>query len=297
MIEVHHRRKGSMTNLQSNDRAILDEIRALAGGLSDKRVKVIVHNVVDAVALNPQPLPPDKPRSIQEIAMDDQISRYPTEPIPPPPDLPDLYEFPAIIEPALKELPTLAPPPVEPAEPVPSERIAITSSVELTRRVVPVAIADERVSRVLNGKRYAMLGASRRVDDKERLPAHTLLAIYNYTDDKAYEVWLGGRGVDLHVLEVFATGEQPSLSDEEIERAVRLARSDQRVAASLPEEFKAMALLTSAVDPGDKHYGRRRAYVGFGPPDERMPRIRAIVDLSTEEVVAVEGTVAEREYS
>jgi hypothetical protein len=130
---------------------------------------------------------------------------------------------------------------------VPSGRIAVTSSVELTRRVLPVAIADERLSRVLNGKRYAVLGASRRVDDKERLPARTLLAIYNYTDHKAYEVWRGGRGVDLHAFEVFATGEQPSLSDEEIERAVSLARSDQRIAASLAEEFKPMALLTSAV--------------------------------------------------
>jgi hypothetical protein len=46
---------------QSDDRAILDEIRALAGRLGDDRAKVIIQNVVDAVALNPQPLPPEPP--------------------------------------------------------------------------------------------------------------------------------------------------------------------------------------------------------------------------------------------
>jgi hypothetical protein len=33
----------------------------LAGRLGDDRVKAIVQNVIDAVGLNPQPLPPDPP--------------------------------------------------------------------------------------------------------------------------------------------------------------------------------------------------------------------------------------------
>ena len=44
--------------IKSDDRAILDEIRMLAGRLGDDRVKAIIQNVIDAVGLNPQPLPP-----------------------------------------------------------------------------------------------------------------------------------------------------------------------------------------------------------------------------------------------
>jgi hypothetical protein len=54
-------RSRSMSGPYQSDRAILDEIRALAGGLRDDRAKVIIQNVVDAVALNPQPLPPEPP--------------------------------------------------------------------------------------------------------------------------------------------------------------------------------------------------------------------------------------------
>jgi hypothetical protein len=50
-----------MAGPYQSDRAILDEIRALAGRLRDDRAKVIIQNVVDAVALNPQPLPPEPP--------------------------------------------------------------------------------------------------------------------------------------------------------------------------------------------------------------------------------------------
>jgi hypothetical protein len=44
--------------IKSDDRAILDQIRMLAGRLGDDRVKAIIQNVIDAVGLNPQPLPP-----------------------------------------------------------------------------------------------------------------------------------------------------------------------------------------------------------------------------------------------
>ncbi|MDX6692357.1 MAG: hypothetical protein QOG15_3814 [Solirubrobacteraceae bacterium] len=43
------------------DAAVLSEIRALAANISDQRAKSIVHSVLDAVALNPQPLPPEPP--------------------------------------------------------------------------------------------------------------------------------------------------------------------------------------------------------------------------------------------
>ena len=43
------------------DAPILDEISDLVGSISDARTKTILKSVIDAVALNPQPLPPDPP--------------------------------------------------------------------------------------------------------------------------------------------------------------------------------------------------------------------------------------------
>ena len=43
------------------DPAILDEIRQLTTELSDARARSILQSVIDAVALNPQPLPPEPP--------------------------------------------------------------------------------------------------------------------------------------------------------------------------------------------------------------------------------------------
>ncbi len=43
------------------DAEILAEIGRLAARLSDERAKSIVSSTIDAVALNPQPLPPDPP--------------------------------------------------------------------------------------------------------------------------------------------------------------------------------------------------------------------------------------------
>jgi hypothetical protein len=43
---------------RSSDAAVLREIRELTGTISNKRTKVILQSMVDAVALNPQPLPP-----------------------------------------------------------------------------------------------------------------------------------------------------------------------------------------------------------------------------------------------
>ena len=40
------------------DAAVLKEIRELTGSISDKRTQAILSSVLDAVALNPQPLPP-----------------------------------------------------------------------------------------------------------------------------------------------------------------------------------------------------------------------------------------------
>jgi hypothetical protein len=50
-----------MTDYPHPDSDTLAEIRSLAANLSDARAKSVVTSVIDAVALNPQPLPPEPP--------------------------------------------------------------------------------------------------------------------------------------------------------------------------------------------------------------------------------------------
>lgn len=40
------------------DAAVLNQIRELTGAIRDERTRKILRSVIDAVALNPQPLPP-----------------------------------------------------------------------------------------------------------------------------------------------------------------------------------------------------------------------------------------------
>lgn len=66
------------------DAAILKEIRELAGGISDERTEAILKSVIDAVALNPQPLPPrtrDLLRSVIDAVL---LNPQPLPPDPPP---------------------------------------------------------------------------------------------------------------------------------------------------------------------------------------------------------------------
>ncbi len=74
MTQPHHRHP---------DAAILDEISELAGGISDERTQAILKSVIEAVALNPQPLPPRTHELLQSI-----IDAMALNPQPPPPEPP-----------------------------------------------------------------------------------------------------------------------------------------------------------------------------------------------------------------
>jgi hypothetical protein len=197
-------------------------------------------------------------------------------------------EFAAVIEPALRDIPEFPGPDVESdAEPVEVERDF--QQEELAQLVRKAALADERVRQLLDEGRHSVIGVSMRVDDKERRePPRAVLVVYRYDDDRAVEVWLDvGERADVTVAEIVEVDYQPPPSDEEIERAIEVARGGRGVAERLEDDFEATAVLTSDVELGDLHHGRRRFAVGFGPPDERMPRIRVLVDLGAEAVLAV----------
>ena len=68
---------------QSNaDAAILNEIRELTRGIRDERTQVILRSVIDAVALNPQPLPPRVHEILQAFV--NALNPQPLPPGPPP---------------------------------------------------------------------------------------------------------------------------------------------------------------------------------------------------------------------
>ena len=66
------------------DAAVFEvEIRELTGNISNRRTQTILRSVIDAVAINPQPLPP---RALDVLkAVIDALNPQPLPPVPPPP--------------------------------------------------------------------------------------------------------------------------------------------------------------------------------------------------------------------
>jgi hypothetical protein len=168
------------------------------------------------------------------------------------------------------------------------QRQPSVAAVELTRAAQQAAFSDDRVRQLLRGGRSTVLGVSQLTDEKSMDEATTVLLAYNYEAQRAVRVRLIGGIESLRVKEVEEIYEQPSLSDAEIEEAIALARFADGVAPNLTGDDEANALLASSVERGDRYYGRRLIVVVFGRVDERLPRVRVLVDLSSREVLGVD---------
>jgi hypothetical protein len=206
--------------------------------------------------------------------------------LPRPPVPPLLGEHPAVVEPALREMPPFQGVEVSEARPVDIRDGDERAFAELAARAREVALADARVRESLGDRRYAVIGVTR-ADAKRIREARLTLVIHCYDDGLTYEVGLDERDGEPVVRDVSTSDYQPALSDEEVEEAIGLARGHRMVVDRLEEGFAAHTLLTSAVEPGDEHHGRRRVSVVFGPPDERLPRVHAVVDLGSRNLVWV----------
>ncbi|RLU77117.1 hypothetical protein CTZ27_38240 [Streptomyces griseocarneus] len=204
----------------------------------------------------------------------------------PPPQRVGAEEFPAVVEPPIADIPEPGPAP-GPAEPVAWEHTGHPSGAELLGRAMPGLPADDRVRAALDGRRHVVLGASA-LDDKERAVRAIVVLVHDHTGHRTLEITLDD-GEPAVVTGVTESGAQPGLCPAEIERAVEIAGAHPRVVRRRTADSVPMVLLTSDVEEGDEHYGHRRAYVGFGPPDERLPRVRVIVDLGEERVLGGGG--------
>jgi hypothetical protein len=116
--------------------------------------------------------------------------------------------------------------------------------------------------------------------------------LYDYTDNFAIEVSLDKDATN--IIDVAKYRYQPAPLEEEIERAIALAREDQRLKGKLTDELEGMAILVSPVDPSNPYFSHRQFDVRFGCPDERLPRYNALVDLSLELVLRVGLTCVEK---
>jgi hypothetical protein len=136
----------------------------------------------------------------------------------------------------------------------------------------------------LNRGRVMPIGISRRglTGKGER---RTYLAVaYDYTANVAVEIVLDEQG---EVLEVRDEHYQPPPIQSEIDRAIELARSDDRIATNV-RTLHGMAIPFSG--PHNEYADRRVIEVLFGCRAERVPDYRAWVDLATETVLHAGGT-------
>lgn len=164
----------------------------------------------------------------------------------------------------------------------PSEEETMLTA-EIASRARALAVSDHRVTELLADKRHITIGAGLRETKDGQGPKDILVVIYNYTDNQVVEVRLNGG--TLEVLKVETAHYQPAPVEEEIERAIGLARRAEGLAQQVTDDLVGMAIQITSENPADSRYHHRLFDVRFGCADERLPRFMAIVDLSTETVV------------
>jgi hypothetical protein len=187
-----------------------------------------------------------------------------------------------VVEPPLRDMPPFPGPPVELFESVERGESDHYLAADVVERARALAVTDENVQRRLAGKRHAAIGVTLR-DEKDSEPV-AVAVFYVYDDRTTIEATLDRDGAK--VLSVEEADYQPPPVQEEITEAIDLARRDQRL-REVSNELEGTAILVSPSDPTHEHFGHRQFDVRFGCIDERLPRLAALVDLTTQTVVRV----------
>jgi hypothetical protein len=150
-----------------------------------------------------------------------------------------------------------------------------TSAEYLLKRTLAVPRVRDRLGRC----RHIVIGITRRGEAaKGELLTHLAVA-YDYSANVAVEISLNAQG---ELLGIADAQYQPPPVASEIERAIELARLDDRVANKVAG-MVGMAIPFSG--PNNEWAQRRVIEVLFGCRAERLPRLRAWIDLGTESVL------------
>ena len=135
--------------------------------------------------------------------------------------------------------------------------------------------ARERLGRC----RHVVIGISRR-GAVSKGDALTYLAVaYDYNNNVAVEITSNAQG---ELTSVADAQYQPAPVQREIERAIELARLDDRIASKVAGM---VGMAIPFAGPDNEWVDRRVIEVLFGCRGERLPRHRAWVDLSTDTVL------------
>jgi hypothetical protein len=141
------------------------------------------------------------------------------------------------------------------------------------------AFAMPKVRDRLAQGRVMTIGISRRGDPAKDERRSYLIVAYDYTTNMAIEIHLDDQG---ELLGINDERYQPPPIQSEIDRAISLARLDERLAAKV-------AGLTGMAIPyagaSNEFENQRVLEVLFGCRTERLPQYRAFVDLGTESVL------------
>jgi hypothetical protein len=169
------------------------------------------------------------------------------------------------------------------SSPVPDGELMVLTD-EALARIREVALGHEDVQRLLADRRYIAIGGTLRDSKEPGSRPSVLFILYDYTANETIEVML--ERDSLEVIDVATARYQPAPLEEEIGRAIDLARQHEKMADRLTDGLVGTAILVTFDDPRDPRYNHRLFDIRFGCPDERLPRYLALVDLSTEEVIS-----------
>lgn len=146
------------------------------------------------------------------------------------------------------------------------------------RRAARISAAAERSAQVrrLLGRRFAPIGV-RSSAEKDGL--EIVAMFYSYEHQVAVEARLDRQD---NVISAQSLRIQPPLTDEELERCLRVAR---RAIGGDARTLSGGAIVVTREEPADPLAGRRLADVRFFEDDRRLPRYHATVDVATRRVI------------
>ncbi|MES1244242.1 MAG: hypothetical protein ABUT39_21735 [Acidobacteriota bacterium] len=169
--------------------------------------------------------------------------------------------------------------------PVPSREIPGSLTDELEAQIRQASQNDPRV-RSLLGSRFAYIMTDEVDGPKEspRRPGEPLVTrvtFYSHANNVAVKVLMRGT----EVMEAAqAAGYQPPEGREELEEAIALARRDERLRGQV-EGLQGDAMLTW-LERGQPGSGNRVLFVCFSKENDDRPAYTALVDLTTQQVLA-----------
>ena len=154
---------------------------------------------------------------------------------------------------------------------------------EMSKRAFGMQKVRDRLGR----GRVTQIGVSRRGEVAKGERRTYLVVAYDYTANLAVEISLDEHG---ELLGISDEHYQPPPVQSEIDRAIELARSHDRLATKVGE-LVVMAIPFSGIN--NEWANRRVIEVLFGCRTDRLPKYRAWVDLGTESVLHA-GETCER---